>query len=138
MKSIDFKRFMFEQKIKQYVLAQYLGVSEGYISQVANGKKQLSDENFGKGLNNPYGWDTSILTSDQPKNPAEEKPEDISMVDRLFALLQEEQASNKILLQLLREKEEKIEALQEELRAYREHKGETAQNAGNSSAASAV
>lgn len=74
MKSIDFKRFMFEQKIKQSVLAQYLGVSEGYISQVASGKKQLSDENFSKVLNNPYGWDVSMLTENQPEIPAEEKP----------------------------------------------------------------
>ena len=74
MKSIDFKRFMFEQKIKQSVLAQYLGVSEGYISQVANGKKQLSEENYSKVLNNPHGWDVSMLTEDQPEIPAEEKP----------------------------------------------------------------
>lgn len=74
MKSIDFKRFMFEQKIKQSELAQYLKVSEGYISQVANGKKQLSDENFSKVLNNPFGWDVSMLTENQPEIPAEEKP----------------------------------------------------------------
>jgi transcriptional regulator with XRE-family HTH domain len=74
MKSIDFKRFMFEQKIKQSELAQYLKVSEGYISQVANGKKQLSDENFSKVLNNSFGWDVSMLTENQPEIPAEEKP----------------------------------------------------------------
>jgi transcriptional regulator with XRE-family HTH domain len=74
MKSIDFKRFMFEQKIKQSELAQYLKVSEGYISQVASGKKQLSDENFSKVLNNPFGWDVSMLTKNQPEIPAEEKP----------------------------------------------------------------
>jgi transcriptional regulator with XRE-family HTH domain len=130
--------FLHTNRLKQVDLANYLSVTKGYISLVLQGKKSLSKENLRKLIDNPHGWDVSMLASDQPKNPAEEKPEDISMVDRLFALLQEEQASNKILLQLLREKEEKIEALQEELRAYREHKGETAQNAGNSSAASAV
>lgn len=74
MKYVDFKRFMFEQKIKQSVLAKYLGVSEGYISQVASGKKQLSDENYGKVLNNPFGWDVSMLTEHQAENPVEAQP----------------------------------------------------------------
>ena len=135
---MEVREFLRVNKLKQVDLARYLCVTESAISNVVKGKSEFSEENLIKIINNPYGWDTTLLTSDQPKNPAEEKPEDASMVDRLFALLQEEQASNKILLQLLREKEEKIEALQEELRAYREHKGETVQNAGNSSAASAV
>ena len=135
---VDFKAFRKANHLTQIDLADYLGVGQGFISQIEKGDRPMPKESISKILANPYGWDTTLLTSDQPKNPAEEKPEDTSMVDRLFALLQEEQASNKILLQLLREKEEKIEALQEELRAYREHKGETAQNAGNSSAASAV
>lgn len=74
MESVDFKRFVFEQGIKQSELAKYLGVSEGYISQVVSGKKQLSDENYGKVLNNPFGWDVSMLNSDQQENPAEDQP----------------------------------------------------------------
>lgn len=105
MKSIDFKRFMFEQKIKQSVLAQYLGVSEGYISQVASGKKQLSDENFSKVLNNPYGWDVSMLTEEsrdsEPELVAEYKPQ-LSNVEIL-------------LRDMLAEKEAKIDVLQERI-----------------------
>lgn len=105
MKSIDFKRFMFEQKIKQSVLAQYLGVSEGYISQVASGKKQLSDENFSKVLNNPYGWDVSMLTEEsrdsKPELVTEYKPQ-LSNVEIL-------------LRDMLAEKEAKIDVLQEKI-----------------------
>lgn len=105
MKSIDFKRFMFEQKIKQSALAQYLGVSEGYISQVASGKKQLSDENFSKVLNNPYGWDVSMLTEEsrdsEPELVAENKPQ-LSNVEIL-------------LRDMLAEKEAKIDVLQERI-----------------------
>ena len=105
MKSIDFKRFMFEQKIKQSVLAQYLGVSEGYISQVASGKKQLSDENFSKVLNNPFGWDVSMLTKEsrdsKPELVAEHKPQ-LSNVEIL-------------LRDMLAEKEAKIDALLERI-----------------------
>lgn len=105
MKSIDFKRFMFEQKIKQSVLAQYLGVSEGYISQVASGKKQLSDENFSKVLNNPYGWDVTMLTEEsrdsKPELVAEYKPQ-LSNVEIL-------------LRDMLAEKEAKIDVLQDRI-----------------------
>lgn len=105
MKSIDFKRFMFEQKIKQSELAQYLKVSEGYISQVASGKKQLSDENFSKVLNNPFGWDVSMLTKEsrdsKPELVAEQKPQ-LSNVEIL-------------LRDMLAEKEAKIDALQERI-----------------------
>ena len=105
MKSIDFKRFMFEQKIKQSVLAQYLGVSEGYISQVASGKKQLSDENFSKVLNNPYGWDVSMLT-DQSRDS---KPE-------LVAEYKPQLSNVEILLRdMLAEKEVKIDVLQDRI-----------------------
>lgn len=106
MKEIDFKRFMFEQKIKQSVLAKYLGVSEGYISQVASGKKQLSDENFSKVLNNPYGWDVSMLTETEsrgvvPELVAEQKAQ-LSGVESL-------------LRDMLAEKEAKIDVLQERI-----------------------
>ena len=53
MQEIDFKRFMFEQKIKQTELVDYLGVSKGYISLVIAGKRKLSDENLRKLINNP-------------------------------------------------------------------------------------
>ena len=106
MKSIDFKRFMFEQKIKQSVLAQYLGVSEGYISQVASGKKQLSDENFGKVLNNPYGWDVSMLEDTKSRDS---KPE-------LVAEYKPQLSNVEILLRdMLAEKEAKIDVLQERI-----------------------
>lgn len=66
MESADFKRFIFENKIKQSLLAEYLGVSEGYISSVASGRKQLSEEKLSKVLNNPYGWDVSMLVPQAP------------------------------------------------------------------------
>lgn len=136
---MDFKGFIYQNDISQKDIVDYLGVSKGYMSLVISGKKKLSEENFRKLIENPYNWDTSMLTaSDQPENPAIEKPEERGIVDQLFTLLREEQASNKILLQLLKEKDEKIEALLEELRTYREHKGETAPAAATSSVASAV
>lgn len=105
MKSIDFKRFMFEQKIKQSELAQYLKVSEGYISQVASGKKQLSDENFSKVLNNPYGWDVSLLTEESRDSKPELVAENIPQLSNVEILLRD----------MLAEKEAKIDVLQDRI-----------------------
>lgn len=136
---IDLKAFRKANHLTQIDLADYFGVGQGFISQMENGDRPIPKEYISKLLANSCSWDTSMLTaSDQPENPAIEKPEERGIVDQLFTLLREEQASNKILLQLLKEKDEKIEALLEELRTYREHKGETAPAAATSSVASAV
>ena len=132
------REFLKVNKLKQVDLARYLGVTEAAISNVVKGKSEFSEENLIKIVNNPYGWDVTMLTSNQPENPMKEQPEERSIVDKLFALLAEEQKSNKILLELLKEKDQKIEALQEEVRHYREHKGETAKDAATSFAANAV
>lgn len=132
------REFLKVNKLKQVDLARYLGVTEAAISNVVKGKSEFSEENLIKIVNNPYGWDVTMLTSNQPENPMKEQPEERSIVDKLFALLAEEQKSNKILLELLKEKDQKIEALQEEVRHYREHKGETAKDVATSFAANAV
>lgn len=132
MESIDFKRFMFEQKIKQSTLAQYLGVSEGYISQVASGKKQLSKENYSKVLNNPYGWDTSMLVeSSKPELVAELKPNLSDIEILLRDMLAEERAKNDALQKIIWELKEENGRLKEQLRA----KGGDAQSAVDSSSA---
>ena len=143
MQSLDFKRFMFEQKIKQKALANYLGVSEGYISQIISGRKQLSEENLSKVLNNPFGWDTSILEGKeendpkltQPQNVVDEKPEERTMIDRLFLLVESQRKDIEALITLVKEKDEKIDELLNELNA---RKGETAPSAGRSSDAGAI
>lgn len=132
------REFLKVNKLKQVDLARYLGVTEAAISNVVKGKSEFSEENLIKIVNNPYGWDVTMLTSNQPENPMKEQPEERSIVDKLFALLAEEQKSNNILLELLKEKDQKIEALQEEIRHYREHKGETAKDVATSFAANAV
>lgn len=133
---------MFEQKIKQKQLASYLGVSEGYISQVIAGKKPLSDENLSKVLNNPFGWDVSCYVETpikdletQPQNPVTEQPQEQGMFDKLFFLVESQRKDIETLIQLVKNKDEKIEELLEELNARK--KGD-ATNVVSSSSASAV
>lgn len=123
MQTIDLKRFMFEQNIKQRELVEYLGVSKGYISLVISGQRQLSNENLSKLINNPFGWDTSILlgaskenvSENQPQNPTEEKPEEKGMVDKLLFLVESQRKDIETLIQIVKNKDERIEELLDEL-----------------------
>jgi transcriptional regulator with XRE-family HTH domain len=71
---MDLKGFIYYNDINQKDIVEYLGVSKGYMSLVVSGKKKLSEENFRKLIENPYNWDVSMLTENQPEIPAEEKP----------------------------------------------------------------
>ena len=96
----DFKSFIFHNDISQKEVIDYLGVSKGYMSLVISGKKKLSEENFRKLIENPYGWDTSMLEGHpQPELVAETIPQ-LSSVEAL-------------LRDMLAEKEAKIDALNE-------------------------
>lgn len=127
MKFTDFKRFIFENKIKQSFLAKYLGVTEGYISNVAGGRKELSQENLGKVLNNPYGWDTSMLT--QSENPMADEPKADGLVDYLTRKVGDQEI-------LIRELYQQIGMLEAKLDLAR--KGEIASIVVGSSDANAV
>lgn len=127
--------FLKANNLKQRELAGFLGVTEAAISNVVKGKSDFSKENLIKILDNPHGWDVSMLTEDQPENPVEEKPEEVVMIDKLFALIDDQRADIKMLLAMLREKDEKIDELRKELDA---RKKEVALSADRSSAVNAI
>ena len=68
------REFLKANNLKQRELASFLSVTEAAISNVVKGKSEFSKENLIKILNNPYKWDVSMLTENQPEIPAEEKP----------------------------------------------------------------
>lgn len=59
------KVFLKTNRLKQVDLARLLGISEPFISQVANGTANLSFDNMEKlfDLANEHGWDVSMLQS---------------------------------------------------------------------------
>lgn len=73
--------FLHANRLKQVDLVNYLKVTKGYISLVMKGKKTLSKENIGKLLNNPYGWDTSMLTESEPASGAVQSQEDVLIAE---------------------------------------------------------
>lgn len=132
----DFKGFIFYNNINQKDVIEYLGVSKGYMSLVISGKKKLSEENFRKLIENPFGWDTSMLV-DSPE-PMLESAAPAMNLSNVEILLRE----------MLAEKEAKIDALNEiiwELKAENamlkeqiKYKGAHAEGATGSFAADAV
>lgn len=133
MKPADLERFVFENKIKQSFLAEYLGVSPGFISSVIKGRKELSEEKLGKVLNNPYGWDTSMLHGEpsQPVLVAEPRANLSNVEILLREILAEKEAKIDVLQELIWELKEENGRLKEQLRA----KGGDAGDAANSSSA---
>lgn len=59
---IDIKEFRKANKLTQTEVGNYLGIKKSYFSLIEGGHKSLSKEKLGKLLENPYGWDTSMLT----------------------------------------------------------------------------
>lgn len=71
MKSIDLKAFRKSINFTQDQLGEYLGCKKAFISALEHGTRPIPEEMFGKLLNNPYGWDVSMLSA--PSNPIKEE-----------------------------------------------------------------
>lgn len=75
MYSFDYKAFKkCNPFVKNKDIAEWLGVSEGYISKVISGQTQLAEDKFSKLLDHPT-WDTSpLLSRAQETLPTYEHP----------------------------------------------------------------
>lgn len=72
MKGSDLKAFRKANNLTQEKLGEYLGIKKSFISTIESGKDPMPKDKLTKLLNNPYGWDTSMLV--QPEVATEEKP----------------------------------------------------------------
>ena len=94
---MNVREFLKANNLKQRELAKYLGVTEAAISNAAKGKSYFSEENLIKILNNPYGWDVSMLKEtksrdSKPELVAEHKPQLSNVEILLREMLAEERA----------------------------------------------
>ena len=74
MKNEKLDEFLYKNRLKSSDLVEFWGVTKGVVSQILNGTTKLPTKRLEELLNNDRGWDTSMLTSNQPEVPAEEKP----------------------------------------------------------------
>lgn len=126
------REFLIANHLKQRELANFLSVTEAAISNVVKGKSEFSKENLIKILNNPHGWDVSMLTEEsrdsKPELVAELKPQLSNVEILLRDLLAERDNEIKALNEIIWELKEEIGSLKYQLK----HKGETAPSADGS------
>jgi transcriptional regulator with XRE-family HTH domain len=131
----DLKAFRKINSITQVDLADYLGVGQGFISQIEKGSRPLPKENISKLLANPYGWDVSMLVETPDQEPQELAAQHIPQLSSAEILLRD----------LLAEERAKIDSLQDRINELieenarlrtlleSERKGGNAQSADSSS-----
>ena len=62
MKGIDLKAFRKANNLTQEKLGEYLGIKKSFISTIESDKDPMPKDKLAKLLDNPYGWDTSMLS----------------------------------------------------------------------------
>ena len=101
------REFLKVNHLKQRELANFLSVTEAAISNVVKGKSEFSKENLIKILNNPHGWDVSMLTEEsrdsKPELVAEHKPQLSNVEILLRDMLAEKEAKIDVLLERINE-----------------------------------
>lgn len=65
MKGIDLKAFRKANNLTQDKLGDYLGIKKSFVSTIESGKDPMPKDKLTKLLNNPYGWDTSMLSQSE-------------------------------------------------------------------------
>lgn len=74
MKYFDIEEFVYVNRISKKDLAEYIGVSPSYVSQIINGERALSEERLAKLLAHPT-WDTApLLARAREEQPTYEPP----------------------------------------------------------------
>ena len=61
MKGIDLKAFRKANNLTQEKLGEYLGIKKSFISTIESDKDPMPKDKLTKLLNNPHGWDVSML-----------------------------------------------------------------------------
>ena len=102
----DLRAFRKANKLKQEDLAKYLNTTRAFISMVETGVSKLPAEKLSLLLNNPHGWDTSMLISGDiyagnnnagdvnvqiGQNQADNRPKDEDAATQLAVLKKENQ-----------------------------------------------
>lgn len=114
METIDLKAFRKANNLTQTELGEYIGCEKAFISAVENGRSKLPKKMFALLLQNPKGWDTSMLTQPSETSGALPAQEDAlvaelrAQIERLQSKvdnLNQELGEKNALLRLLRQGE---------------------------------
>lgn len=64
MENVDLKAFRETNNLTQTELGDYLGINKAFVSSIEHGKRRLPKAKLSALTDNPFGWDTSMLTRD--------------------------------------------------------------------------
>ena len=137
MKTIDLKAFRKANNLTQDQLGEYLGIKKSFVSQMESGKCPVPSDKFNKLLDNPFGWDVSMLTVELETTSYNSQMESLlSVYKRMYAgedktLIGYLQSQIEDKDALIKEKEALINELYKQLGKYEamlgiERKGELA------------
>ena len=117
MRNEKLDEFLHRNRLKSSDLVEFWGVTKGVVSQILNGTTKLPTKRLEELLNNPHGWDVSMLTETQSRDEmVESKPvEDITMTERFLNIIEDQKRDIQMLLEMLRDKDNEIKRLREEL-----------------------
>lgn len=118
----NFAKFLSVNGLKRKDIANFLGVSGAFITQISSGCRNLPDEKLAMIKANAYGWDISMLI--QPENAVTSNPEPDGLVGYLQRKVDDQEL-------LIRELYKQIGMLEEKLELAR--KGEIASVVAGSS-----
>lgn len=112
------KEFRKANNLKQDELAQKIGVSRSFISQVESGHSKLPTNILQKILNNSYGWDVSMLIEEgsiiNNQNGTHIGGNNTVTMGGANCALEKENASLRIENEMLKSQLEKVEAEKKE------------------------
>lgn len=100
MRNEALAEFLHKNRLKSTDLVDFWGITKGVVSQILNGKTKLPAKRLEELLNNPYGWDVSMLM----------QPEARESVLTQSEAGEPAQAQSDILIAELRAQIEKLEA----------------------------
>lgn len=96
MRNEKLDEFLYRNRLKSSDLVEFWGVTKGVVSQILNGTTKLPTKRLEELLNNPYGWDVSMLTEEsrdsKPELVAEYRPHLSDVEILLREMLAEERA----------------------------------------------
>lgn len=112
---IDIKAFRKRNKITQVELADYLGTTHGFISQVERGKSKLSEDKLEMLRNNKQGW----VIDDILESEVAPKKNDMEC---LYDIIKQQQETIKTLQEIIRTQSETIKQQSETINMMGETK----------------
>ena len=124
-----FAKFMTVSGLKRTQVAEFLGTSNAFVSQIASGSRPLPAKKLAKIKANAYGWDTSMLVTTTPgmsqgveivpKVQIATASQRQKAVDAL-SIFRQDSGYTKRLMEEIEELKKSIEALREENALLRE------------------